>query len=331
MSAALEGLAPSPLALVPQRWRRSVPLRLTLLAGVVIAIALVAFPVAAQSNQSETTPDDVYRVVETINSELRLFHELNDLPAPTEPAATELASRRPRHVLQKARKVLLQVQLLRKINGLTENALPIEPTREIRPADVKEMVDRIAEDVGDLRPIFGVNRMAEPASEPTGRSPTDVYGRLIQTSALVTALGTPEIVPNDVYRVALTILSDLELIRAHRGITDTVELRTGSVEKKPEDVYRTAWQLLAELETLTLRNPEFAIPGGVVLPNPQSVRVVPEDVMDLLNSVLAEISAIKVKLGLQAPTEFAPAQAGKTPSFVYDAVNTALLAVRTLK
>lgn len=314
----------------PGRSRRRVRGQLARLAGVAIAIALSGFPVTAQSNQTETTPDDVYQTVETVNSELRLFHEFNDIPAPTEPALAELTPRRPRHVLQNARKVLLQVQLLRKINGLPEKALPPEPTREVRPADVKEMVDRLAEDISELRPIFGVRQIADPISKPSGKSPTDVYSRLSQTSTLVNALGIPEIVPNDVYRVALTIHSDLEMIRSRRGLSDTFEMRSGSIDKIPADVYVIAFQLLAELKKLTARNPEFAIPGGVVLLKNQSGEAAPEDVMNLLNNVLAEISAIKVILGIEQPTEIAPPQAGKTPSHVYDAVQSALAAVRLL-
>lgn len=319
-----------PLAVVRLSWRNLARKHLARLAGISVAIALSGFPVTAQSNQTETTPDDVYRIVETVNSELRLFHEFNDIPAPTEPNLAVLTPRRPRHVLQNARKVLLQVQLLRKINGLPEKALPPEPTREVRPADVKEIVDRIAEDISDLRPIFGIKQIAEPISKPSGKSPTDVYGRLRRTSVLVNALGIPEIVPNDVYRVALTILSDLELIRSHRGSTVTAEISAESTGKKPEDVYEVASKLLAELETLT-RKPDFAIPGGVVLLTSPAGRIVPEDVMILLNSILAEISAIKVKLGISQSTQIAPAQAGKTPSHVYDAVQFALVAVRALK
>ena len=89
--------------------------------------------------------------------------------------------------------------------------------------------------------------------------------------------------------------------------------------------------MLTQLQTLTENNADFAIPNGVVMPNDRSGKVRPGHVLDLLNNALAEISAIKVKVGATTPTELAPPQSGKTPSNVFDAVSTARAMVESLQ
>lgn len=300
-----------------------------ILAALVVLMILAGFP--REAGAAAITPDDVYRITGTINGELKLLHESNESMPVVDTNAPELTPRRPRHVMQKAREVLLKVQLLRRINGLDENELPPLPLREVRPADVKVVIDLIRRDLAALRSIFGVTEVPFTVPILTGKTPTDVYGDLVRAGEMLDGLGIPKIVPNDVYRVALTIIGDLEKVRAARGLTEPVPLQRGSRDKRPSDVYAKAAELLRTLRTLTSENPGFQIPGGIVLLNQRSGRIEPAHVMDLLNNILAEISAIKVKVGARSLTEFAPPQAGKTPSHVYDPVATALLLAETLE
>ncbi len=300
-----------------------------ILAAMSVVLFLAGYP--REGGAAAITPDDVYRITGTINGELELLHESNDSMPIVDINASELTPRRPRHVMQKAREVLLKVQLLRRINGLAESELPPMPLREVRPADVKVVVDLIRRDLAALRSIFGVTEVPFSAPKPTGKTPTDVYGDLVRAGEQLDALGIPRIVPNDVYRVALTIIGDLEKVRAARGLIEPIPARRGSKDKQPSDVYEKAFELLRALGTLTSENSGFEIPGGVVLLNRRSGRIEPAHVMDLLNNILAEISAIKVKVGARSLTEFAPPQAGKTPSHVYDPVSTALTLAETLE
>jgi hypothetical protein len=285
----------------------------------------------AEAGTDTITPSDVYQVVDIVNSELALLHKANNSTPVIDRIAPELAPRQPRHVLQKAREVMLKVQLLRKINDLPESALPPMPLREVRPADVKKMVDLIKQDIVALRPVFGVTESPIPVPRPTGKRPTDVYADLARATAKLDGLGIPSIVPNDVYRVALTIIGDLEIVRRARGLTVPVPMKSGSKDKQPGDVYAKAFELLQALKSLTSENPDFEISGGVVLLNRRSGRIEPGHVMDLLNNILAELSAIKVKVEGGSFTAFAPPQAGKTPSHVYDAVSNALVLAETLE
>ena len=88
--------------------------------------------------------------------------------------------------------------------------------------------------------------------------------------------------------------------------------------------------LFAALKNFTVENPDLSIPGGIEILKAHDGRIKPAHVMDLLNNVLADIAAIKERAGIDGPIEFAPQQAGKTPSHVYGALVTALEIVEAM-
>jgi hypothetical protein len=293
------------------------------------AVALTITVVSGASAQN-ITPSHVYQVVDNVNGELALMHEANGSKAKMDKKAPALTKRRPRHVIQKAREVFSKVQELRKINGLATNPVPGFPVREVKPADVKQIVAAILKNVRDLRPKFKIAKPSPNVALASGKNPTDVYGNLALSGRQVDGLGIPRVVPNGVHQLAMTIIGDLEMIRAKRGLTGKIAMESGAKRKKPKHVWNRGYELLTGLKSLTTSNPNFAIPGGVVLPNKRSGKIRPGHVMDLLNNVLAEISAIKVKVGANTPTKIAEMPSGKTPSNVFDAVSTAIGMVKSL-
>lgn len=297
-----------------------------MLSGVSILCVVAATNVTAQT----VTPSHVYQVVDNVNAELALMHTANNSNSSGDKKAPALTKRRPRHVIQAARMVLLKVQALRAINGLAKNPVPPFPVREVLPADVKKIVERILADVRDLRAKFDVTGPSPSVALKSGKTPTDVYGNLIRASLQIDGLGIPRVVPNGVYQVAMTIIGDLKKVRTARGITAEVKFQAGGKRKRPKHVFDRGVELLAAIKSLSATNPNLAIPGGVVMPNKRSGKIRPGHVMELLNNVLAEISAVKVKVGAKTPTELAPMPSGKSPSNVFDAVSTALAMVKDL-
>ncbi|WP_282609888.1 hypothetical protein [Pelagibius sp. Alg239-R121] len=291
---------------------------------------LSAFAVSVPASAQDATPSHVYQVVDNINAELSLLLEADDSVALVDKSAPALTPRKPRHVIQKAREVFLKVQLLRRINGLPVTELQPFPVRAIKPADVKGMVEVVLTDLRGLREPFAVSADAEPAALPEGKTPTDVYGNLTKTSAWIDGLGMPKTVPNDVYRVALTIVSDLQKVRIARGMTDDIAVESVSSGKKPNQVYKLGVQLLERIGELA-KNERFAISGGVVMPNLREGKITPAHVIDILNNVQAEVVAMKLAVGASDPSDIIAAPAGKTPSDVYDALETALQMVETLQ
>ncbi len=298
---------------------------LAALAGAVILLAMAM----GAANAQKITPSIVYQSVDNISRELARMHQANISRPKVDASAPALTPRKPRHVIQKAREVMVKVQTLRWINNLPRKPVPPIPARKITPGDVLKMTNEILAEVRELRSKFGIVQAPQLAPSPGKKSPTDVYSQLLVVSLQLDGLGIPGVLPNDVYRAALTIISDVKLIQASSGIDRDMEINFISNAKSPGNVYDHSYKLLAQLKSLA-GNAKFAVGGGVVLPNKRAGRITPAHVVDLLNNALAEIGAVKAKLGIAKPTNFAAAQSGKTPSHVFDAVQTAITMVASL-
>ncbi len=276
------------------------------------------------------TPAETYQAIEAVNAQLSAFHDANGTMPAADPQAPALTERLPRHVLQKAREVLLKIQAVRQLNGLPLQPVPEIPVREVAPDDVKFFLEKMLEGLKDLRSIFGNPPITKQSLIAREVTPTDNFAALRRAELQVDGLGLPSIAPNDVMRIALSIVNDLELIRAALGITTPVAKPPVIPARRPVDTYDNALGLLVDIKVLTENTPSLASPMGVVLPNRRMGIMKPAHVMDLLGTVLAEISAVKVRAGVMKPTLLAPAQTGMTPSDVHAAVSYARALVATI-
>ena len=275
-------------------------------------------------------PSQIFQLGETINAQLKAFHAANASTPDEDPDIMAATNRLPRHVFAKARELLLKVQMLRALKGLPEQQIPTVEVREVQPADTKKLLDLVVSGLADLRPAFG--NPAVPAAVPLvdGKTPTDAYHSVARAAQSIDALGLPPTTPNEVYRSALMIISDLETIRAARAVTAAVPLPEAVPGKKPLDIYESGFALLTDIKTLVETKPDFAIPMGVALPAKRSGAIKPAHALEILNSVLSEVSAVKAKVGATKPTELPPAQTGKTPSDTFRVLMQARAMVATL-
>ncbi|CAK0748589.1 conserved hypothetical protein [Gammaproteobacteria bacterium] len=296
--------------------------------GALLIIAGAITPIPAGAD--EITPSHTFQAADNINAELAAIHEANSSQPVTDEGAPVLTQRYPRHVFQKAREVLIKTELLRSLNGLSENSVPVFPVTEITPANVKKMLDTVYQDLIELRPVFKVTKTIAPAPLIPGKVPTDVYGNLQKASNSLDGLGIPKTVPNDVYRLGLMIIDDLEKIRTARGKTDPITAPSGATGKKPLDTYNRTFDILEALKTKVETDPALKITGGIVLPNRRMGAITPSYVLDIENNVLAELSAIKAAVGVSSPTVLPPQPQGKTPSDTYDILSKALAQVGSL-
>lgn len=288
---------------------------------------LAAAPGAAQG----VSPSHVYQVCADINAQIEVYHIANDTSAPADPDQPAMTERTPRHVLQKSREILLKAQALRLLRGMPEELLPAMPVREITPADVKVQVDAVLVSLRGLAPAFGNPPPPAPTPAVEGKTPADNVVLLNQASLALDGLGLPALMPNDVYRLAVTIVADLEAVRAARGVTTPIVDIDKVAGKKPVDIYLQSFALLSDLKDLVESSPDFAIPKGVILPNRRNAAIKPAHVVDMLNYSVAELTALKAKLGIAKPTELAPAQTGKTPSDSFVVIERARALVASLK
>lgn len=287
--------------------------------------AVVGFSAAATAQNA----DNAFQQVALLNAELNFLHEANltTAPADTQGQAV-LVDRLPRHVLQKAREVFFQAQALREINGYGLNDFPALPLGEATGTEVAAALDGLLSQLGDLRDAYGVTAQAD-ATVPQGKSWSDVYHELNIAGASLVALGVPAANANTVFRVAATVVSDLEQIRAHQGITAPIEVAAADT-KNPTQVCEHGLALLADLRALVDRNGAIVVPGSIAGLTPLTHDAHGSDVLDVLNNVLAEVAAIKAALGISSQTAFAPSQTGRSPALVFDQVSTAMAMVATL-
>jgi hypothetical protein len=127
-------------------------------------------------------------------------------------------------------------------------------------------------------------------------------------------------VPNDVYRVAKGLYGDIAAICSKIDI-DTVSIATVNRSMVPKDVYDAGYQVLARLRGHTRTTEAMSVPGGITLPDRPRGKITPAHVLDILNTTLAEVGAIKAELGVTSPTEFPSDIAGKTPKEVFAVID----------
>ena len=300
--------------------------------GAVAGAILLALSVSqpSQAIAQDITPSHVFQVIQNINAELAAMHEANASQPLVDQNAPALTPRAPRHVVQKAREVLLKVEVLRTLNGLPERPVPPFPVAEITPSHVKVLVDQALTDLLDLRAKFNVTKPISAVPLVMGKTPTDNYIDLQKASESLDGLGIPKIVPNDVYRLALVMVDDLEKIRAARGKTDTVEAPTGATGKKPLDTYNQAFAVLEQLKSKVEGDPSIKLAGGIVLPNRRTGTITPAHVADLENNLLAELGSLKFAVGVTSPSLLPPEPQGKNPSDTYDILTKALALATSL-
>jgi hypothetical protein len=271
---------------------------------------------------AQATPSDVLVSVETAQNELKLMYDADLQPAP-EVTVTKSAPRQPRHVYFKAREIFLKVQTFRKMNGLPANKLPAVPEMEIKPSDVKALVDSIRMDIAEVKSKYFVTKAAVVAPKLEDKGPTDVYLGLVYMGQLIDGLDMPNVVPNDVYRVALAVLEEARIVsRAVEGEDTDQALEYKVSGKKPFDVYNNGVSLLYSIYRMTKVKKGYDVPGGVVLPSRPRGDIKPSDVMDLMSNTLAELNALKNKFGIKESAANQPEQSGKTPSNVFDVIET---------
>lgn len=266
---------------------------------------------------AQQTPNHVFQTTESIRGLLEDLNEVNFSQVPDDPPAVKNAL--PRHVLQLAREVWRQTQLLRFMNGLPATSQDPFPAREITPADVKETVDQIHLQISEILPAYGLEFGNEEYPLPEDKTPVDVYTNLLHVSAELDTLGIPATVPNDVYQLAQTLLHDVSDLAAQfdvasaDSIAASVPVQSGKV---PSDAYQIAVALLQDLARLAESDDAFAIKGGVHAPTEKPKRVTPREVILVLGRARADVNSMRVANGSVTESQTAPYSGGQTPSDV---------------
>lgn len=262
---------------------------------------------------ADITPSHVYQKTELLRLTLQKQGLIDTQRYENE--KKDKALRHPRHVMQKVRECHTILSKLLTNKGIKAEPLPdLFSVREVRPADVLNGVDHLLAEIQRLDKNI---KVAPPALQP-GKVPDDVYNNLKKICAATRA----DITSSDVFQAAQAVNINLNKLAKIREYD--IDIPYHSYQGKiPADVYKEAWQFLKDLRLLTL-NPDYAIPGGVILPNEiPNKDVLPKDVIALMNDALAETAAMKYSLGVREHITLPEVKEGKTPSDVFSQVNRA--------
>jgi len=265
------------------------------------------------------TPSHVYQKTEVLRLKLNDLNLIDMQMYEAEPA--DVALRHPRHVMQKVRECHQIISKVLIAKNIQPDPVPgLFTVREIRPLDVKNGVEHLLAEVDKLG---ASNITGVPFEE--GKLPDDVYNNLKRICYAIAV----DIIPSDVYRVAVAVRENMDKIARSRGYE--INLTQEQFDSKiPRDVYEETWKFLDDLRILAL-NPDYAIPGGIIIPNKQiDSETYPGDVIALMNDALAGTHAIKYTLGIGEQSNLPKNQPDKTPSDVFGVIYNAHLMVKKI-
>ena len=279
--------------------------------------------VCTPANAQKITPSDAFDKAAYLGLmvERLMQRDLLDSALPKDP---EVVPARPRHVLQLATIAFEGVQALRKLNGFPVNHVNQMEAEETKPIHVVERIDAAIKDLAELGAVYGADLNIQDIVREEDKKPSHVLARLRAVNAGLHKLGIPKVLPNDVFRVALSIRDQARKVARLRGVSAEPRIETlGSAS--PAAALEEAMDLISDLGAMSRDNPDFALPKGVAHP-PRPAKgkpVAPGDVLLAVQFACADVYSLTVKLGNKDPLVLPPEQSGRNPS---DVRNTLALA-----
>jgi len=297
--------------------------------NVLLALATaLATSIAASAYAS--SPTQAFQKAEYLGQIIeRLLHsDLYDGKLTVDP---DVSPSRPRHVLRLAAYAYENVQFLRSMNGLPENAEIHTHAKEVKPDDVINLLEAAIQSAQALGPVYRVDlNFPEPPIQ-SEKTPGDVLARLRAVNAGLIKLGAPKPLPNDVFRISLAINAQVKAMTSAEGITVR-----GEVEKiqnaSPSDALNEATNLIRDLEKLTNSNKKFSLPNGVAAPpTPEKGKpITPANVLLATQFALADVYSLNVASGYKEDLILPPVQSGHNPADVKNTLAEARLHINAL-
>ena len=266
--------------------------------------AVVQPPPAASQAAPQTEPPEprepvsqshVFRVTEDMQAEIEVL--LAELATAHFPRPAEIIEgRAPVHVYAKSLEVIEKVIWVQRRLGLPPARMGHLPVKTVNTADVLDQVEYVLRELRSIKTRMAIAGRIEPAPMRPGSTSSMNYRNLADASLMLDGLVGRTLAPADVYRNALYILDELELVAAVLGVSLSFELAPVDQEITPADV--TAQILRAIYRAINLQTRLQMEPSEV--PVMTLVRVSPSESYDATNLLLAEIARIKAHLGVRS-------------------------------
>ena len=277
------------------------------------------------------TPDHVYAITDHILKELLKYRRIRGIQARPR-VVQKQTSLSPRHVYQKILECFEKVARIREQVGLGKLALPKHPLREITPTEVYEIAIRLDSELGLVYNTIGMkSELAELDPDLalfTDKTPSDVFTNIWKISYLLdTVLGLEGFTPSDVFVKAKRVVDEIEIIANYVEKKFDIKMPPLKTAKQPSDVYKKTRGMIDTLEKVKYR-------AGLLersrLINIEREEITPDDVINEVDVILAELVNLKVHLGISGKAQKKTKKEDKTSSHVYQQLEYAELLLSNL-
>ncbi len=285
-------------------------------------VALIAFPHSLLA-QEPITPSHVFQQSQIIVQKIEQIRTVAKVNEPARTPGVQM-NKKPLHVYSKALEVMEKISRYQSKLGIDTVTTGQIPMRKVTPAEVFEQTQLI---LGELSKILEAQKSPDSSIDVpfvAGKGPSDVYEVMWQASYLLDSLAG-QTSPNEVFRNTQYIMEELSIIAKNLNVELKGTVRD-TAPKTPKDVNLEAFKALHKVGRLERY---LDMPPVNSAPFPAG-NILPTDVLDTTNTILAELARIKVELGIKTPRKNRSAPSGKTPTAVYQQVHLITTRLDTL-
>ena len=295
-----------------------------LLAGWIlfISISLQAEGISSDNKGNnkaiKITPSEVFTEALRLDSELETMK--NHFGVDTLQKETYLkmkkvnGSFKPKHVWQLAYMLNVKINMFRVKHNLPRIAeVGIEPVLNVNPNMPYGMLRRQITEIQIIKKFFHIDEKVKSVKKVHGKTPTDVFNKLLHISKELDKLNKQDIDPSRVFSQVMRLYQDVTLILKVLNIKDDTLPSKKNKNSKPKDAFKQAIKLIKQIQrvqrTADIQRTDFS---GL-----HKKDIVPEDVFIIIGMANAEIQTLKAYLGLkQEVAPLAKFYSNKTPSDV---------------
>lgn len=256
-----------------------------------------------------STPNEVYQSANNLVINIEKIRQNQNVNIEARKPGVQIA-KTPIHAYTKALEVYEKIIRFKQLKNWEHSSLPNLPVKKVLPSDVFAIINDITKELDDINKKLNIT-LTKSALLPVGKTPSDVYERLWQSSYLLDGLVgaiSPVYVYRNTIRIERTLINIANQLNKETKIKELIKHKG----KKPIDAniegYKVMYQLVAlekQLGMQVVRVSSF--PAG---------NISPSDVYDTTNNIIAELTRINVELSLPAVVSAQLSKEKITPSEV---------------
>ncbi len=218
--------------------------------NVAIFLCFVLFAGGARAELVEITPSEVYSQMMQVDKEVDLLKKHFGISRKKE-ADVYNAVLRPRHVWAKSYLIMVKINVLRNKIGLPRNEPNyMEPELDPSPGLVFEQGRRLLAEMQILKKHLGITADAGAMQQVSGKRPIDVFNMLHHISYQFDVLNDEEIDPDYVFAEVMRIHEDIVTVLRSLQLRDKTYPPAKEQKVKPADSLQAAFALMHEIQRL---------------------------------------------------------------------------------